>query len=67
MEQRCPYLVDVTNDWLWQSSYGVYCRQPDGAIRVPAATTLATRCLSGRFEDCMAARQALREGAHHEG
>ena len=49
---RCPYLVDVTSDWLWLYPTGVFCRHPDGRIRVPAAVTLASLCDGEHFHEC---------------
>ena len=41
--ERCPYLVDVTADWLWLYPCGVFCADGRGKIRVPATQTIVTR------------------------
>jgi hypothetical protein len=63
--ERCPYLIDVTADWLWLYPSGVFCRRPDGRIRVVAAATLATRCDGGLFHECEGYRTTADEGDHH--
>jgi hypothetical protein len=60
--ERCPYLVDVTADWLWLYPNGAFCRRPDGRIRVPAGTTLATRCDGDHFHQCEGYRDAANDG-----
>ncbi len=62
---RCPYLVDVTADWLWLYPRGAFCRHPDGRIRVPAAATLATRCDGERFRECEGYLRAVNDGGDH--
>lgn len=42
--QECPMLVPVMADQLWLSPTSVYCRRPNGRVRVPAAATLACIC-----------------------
>jgi hypothetical protein len=37
-------LVPVMADQLWLSPTSVYCRRPNGRVRVPAAATLACIC-----------------------
>jgi len=49
---RCPYLVDVTADCLWLYPSSVFCRRPDGRIRVPAPATVAARCDGDHFHEC---------------
>ena len=50
--ERCPYLVDVSVDWLWLYPSGVFCRHPDGRIRIPAPATVAGRCEGSGFRHC---------------
>ena len=62
---RCPYLVDATADWLWLYPSGVFCRRPDGRVRVPAAATLAARCDGEHFRQCEGYLMAASEGGNH--
>ena len=48
----CPYLVDVVADRLWLYPVGVYCRRPDGHLRVPAGVTLAGVCTTSAYLTC---------------
>ena len=67
---RCPFLVDLTGDWLVVHRPGVLCRRPDGRIRILAAATLATRCLGDRFHDCEGYRsfvEAMADEGDHDG
>ena len=50
--ERCPYLVDVTADWLWLYPRGVFCADGRGKIRVPATQTIVTRCTGASYRDC---------------
>jgi hypothetical protein len=50
---RCPFLSDLTADWLVLYPLSVFCRRPDRRIRIPAPATLATHCCWGNgFRDC---------------
>jgi hypothetical protein len=31
---------------------GIYCRRPDGAVRVPRRDEVRTFCLTGRWREC---------------
>ncbi len=62
---RCPYLVDVTADWLWLYPNGVFCRRPDGRVRVPALATVAGRCDGEHFHECDGYAQATDDGGPH--
>ncbi len=41
---ECPFLVPVMADRLWRDRTSVYCRRPDGRVRVPSPTTVACIC-----------------------
>lgn len=62
---RCPYLVDVSVDWLWLYPGGVFCRRPDGRIRIPAPGSVAGRCEGQGFLQCDGYVTATREGGEH--
>ena len=62
---RCPYLVDVTVDWLWLYPGRVFCRHPDGRIRLPASATVAARCEGQDFLHCEGYIAATRGGDDH--
>ena len=40
----CPYLVHVMADRLWMTPRSVYCRRPDGRIRLPGRETVDCIC-----------------------
>jgi hypothetical protein len=63
-EAQCPYLVHVTNDWLCLYPRGVFCRHPDGRIRIPGAVTLADRCVGDGFRECEGYVRSAGEGGH---
>jgi hypothetical protein len=48
----CPCLVPVVNDYLSIVNTGVYCRRPDGRVRVPARRTLLEVCMSAEYHHC---------------
>lgn len=49
---NCPCLVPVVNDYLSIVNTGVYCRRPDGRVRVPARRTLLEICMSAEYRRC---------------
>ncbi len=62
-DQPCPFLVPVVADRLWVVPLGVYCRRPEGSIRVPARTTIATVCLTSSHHGCDGFRAAGASGS----
>jgi len=54
----CPFLVPVMADRLWVCPVPVYCRRPDGTVRVPATQTLARVCMS-RYDSCAGYRASV--------
>jgi hypothetical protein len=34
------------------TSVGVYCRMPDGTVRVPGREEVRAFCVPGRYQDC---------------
>jgi hypothetical protein len=50
--ERCPFLVDVTADWLWLYPRGVFCADGRGKIRVPAGQTIVARCTGASYREC---------------
>lgn len=50
--ERCPYLVPVMADRLWLYPVSDYCRRPGAGVRVPAAVSLASRCLQPEHRVC---------------
>jgi hypothetical protein len=48
----CPCLVPVVNDRLFIVNTGVYCRRPDGRVRVPTRRTLLDVCMTRSYQDC---------------
>ena len=64
----CPYLVDVTADRLHVYPRGVFCRHPDGRIRLPGRATVATRCSGEAFQDCEGYQRFVEiDEAEHDG
>lgn len=51
-QKTCPFLTLVMADQLWLQPVPAYCRRPSGAIRVPAAHTLADLCMSPDHTSC---------------
>lgn len=49
---QCPFLIPVVADPLWLYPVGVYCRRPDGPLRMPAVATLARVCTTRAHRDC---------------
>lgn len=58
--RRCPFLAPVVTDWLWLHPAGVYCRRPDGGVRLPGEITLARVCGTEAHRRCPAYRQGMR-------
>lgn len=56
----CPYLVPVVADRLWMYPQSVYCRRPDGGVRVPGRATLVSVCTTDAFCACAGYREAAR-------
>jgi hypothetical protein len=56
---RCPFLAPVVADWLWLHPAGVYCRRPDGRVRVPAEVTLARVCGTEAHRACPGYREGV--------
>jgi hypothetical protein len=48
----CPCLAPVVNDRLWMVTTGVYCRRPDGRVRIPARATLLHVCMTAEHHSC---------------
>jgi hypothetical protein len=48
----CPLLTAVLNDRLWVMPTSVYCRRPDGRVRMPGRTTLIRLCTAPSFRRC---------------
>jgi len=42
--EACPFLVHVVADRLWLTPRSVYCRRPDGRIRLPGWETIDCVC-----------------------
>jgi len=59
--KECPFLVPVTADRLWIFPVAAYCRRPDHAIRVPAASTFASVCTRPEHCECEGYRAALEQ------
>jgi len=58
--EECPYLVGVMADRLWLVPTGIYCRRPDGRVRVPAAATLTCICMTAAHLVCPRYLDAVR-------
>jgi hypothetical protein len=50
--RECPYLFSVMADRLWLAPRGMYCRRPDGPVRIPASTTVACMCMTAAHLVC---------------
>lgn len=48
----CPFLQPTRRLGRGDVAIGVYCRLPDGRVRVPARHELRAWCIPGRFESC---------------
>ena len=49
---NCPFLIPKTSLPLMVIPVPLYCRLPNGRIRVPAPDQLATRCSADHYHDC---------------
>lgn len=54
----CPFLRPETAERLAAFPVGVYCRLPDGRVRIPSRDELVRFCTTGRHDDCFAYRRA---------
>lgn len=60
--EPCPYLRPAAGELATTPPYAVYCRFPDGRIRVPSRDEVTRFCASGHNLDCPGYRRAhLRE------
>jgi hypothetical protein len=48
----CPNLGPGISDVTTRPTCAVYCRLPDGRIRIPSRDELSRFCLAGHFRDC---------------
>ena len=55
---KCPYLRPHRADRLAAFPMGVYCRLPDGRVRIPSRDELARFCTTGHHYDCVGFRRA---------
>ena len=55
---KCPYLRPERADRLGAFPLGVYCRLPDGRVRIPSRDELARFCTTGHHADCVGFRRA---------
>ena len=55
---KCPYLRPHRADRLAAFPMGVYCRLPDGRVRIPSRDELARFCTTGHHADCIGFRRA---------
>jgi hypothetical protein len=56
--EACPFLRPEAADHLEAFPVGVYCRLPDGRVRVPSRDELARFCAAGHYRDCPGFRSA---------
>ncbi len=55
---KYPYLRPVGADRLGAFPVGVYCRFPDGRVRIPSRDEPARFCTIGHHADCIGFRRA---------
>jgi hypothetical protein len=55
--RACPYLHPPTEGPGGEFLYSVYCRRPDGRVRVPSRDQLKRFCTSGHHVDCLGYRR----------
>ena len=48
----CPFLLPSRPLGSRGRAIGIYCRLPDGRVRVPPADELRRFCLPGQWRDC---------------
>jgi hypothetical protein len=58
---NCPFLIPKTS---LPSPVPVYCRLPNGKVRVPTPDQLAVLCGADHYHDCMTFRR-WDPGPHH--
>ena len=49
---NCPFLVPEVSDPLGPLSLPVYCRLPNGRVRIPTRDQLAYLCSAGHHQNC---------------
>ena len=42
----CPFLAPIVADRLWLTPRSVYCRRPDGRVRLPGRETVDCVCVT---------------------
>jgi hypothetical protein len=55
-EGACPFLVPVTADRMFMYPVGAFCRRPNHAVRVPAASTVMRMCGTPQYRTCPGVR-----------
>jgi hypothetical protein len=50
--EACPYLRGSPGKLAKGLTHAVYCRQPDGTVRVPSRDETARFCTTGRQREC---------------
>jgi hypothetical protein len=59
----CPYLTPKVSWPRAAPSFPVYCRLPNGRVRVPLPDQLMVLCTAGHYHDCPGSRRWKRRSA----
>ena len=54
---NCPFLIPKTSLLRAAIPVSVYCRLPNGKVRVPTPDQLAVLCSAGHYHDCTTFRR----------